>query len=347
MSKAAYKSAAQTLFDRVLVTWIYPEIQRRIEKNLVTAPLNLMFALIVWQDAKNPTILLNDEVDGKIAELQVYPTEPTVAGQPVDLSKIRGLKQIRLIDSLRKYPFLFLVQANQRKFYLLSKKLSVITGNNEFGVLHELLATEGVQLNPSEYQIDIYLDVIRNQYDLMPSPSRKRGVVMTLAGSYIEAYKHNATACVKRHLRLPTVLIPREDEFLPLLYEARQTYIAGHFFSCIASTATTADRICNRLTVRYGLPTPVQKWFLGETLGNKIPKLRAERIITKDQEELLVKINKIRNRHLHPRRSISQITLKRDAYVAVRLLHELIEGTFSIFRDHTFQEGRIVPKPLV
>lgn len=346
MSQTIKKSAAQTLFDRIMVTWIYPEVERRVEQGIASYPFNLLVALIVWEDRKKPTILLNNEADDKIVDLPVTTKEPTESGKPVNPANIVGLNGIKLIEGLRNFPFIFLILGGDEKYFILSKRMSVIVGNKEFSVLYTPLATEGVRLSPSNYHMDVYIDLIRNGYEGMPA-SVKRETAIRLAETHIQRYKQKAKSCVKRHLRLPALNVHNEDELLPLLYEARQTYIDGYFFSCIASTATTADRICNRLSARYSLPIEIQELFLGETFGNKPQKLRAEGVITKDQEALLMKINKIRNRHIHPRRTISQLTLKRDAFVAVCLLHELIEGTFSIMRDHTFHEGRIVPKPLL
>ncbi len=194
--------------------------------------------------------------------------------------------------------------------------------------------------------MDVYLDVVRNGYDGL-SPALKRRWTSQFVQSLLDNDKSNALARVKRHLRLPTVLIHKEDEFLPLLLETRATYIDGHFFSCVASAVTTADRICNRLPQYYNLSVSLQRWVLRATLGNKIYKLRAEGVITKKQEGWLKELNCIRNRHLHPKRPVSILTLKRDAFTAIVLLHNLLEGTFSVFRDHTFEQGEIVPKPLL
>jgi hypothetical protein len=156
-----------------------------------------------------------------------------------------------------------------------------------------------------------------------------------------------ATEKARRHLRLPTLIIHQEDEFLPLLLEARQTYIDGHFFSCVAAAVTTADRICIRLMHRFNLPAAEQRQMLTRTFGQKIQPLRARGIITVQQEALLNKMNRIRTRHLHPRTAPSAMTTKRDALAAVQLLHELLEGTFSVFRDYEISNGSFVPKPIV
>lgn len=138
-----------------------------------------------------------------------------------------------------------------------------------------------------------------------------------------------------------------ENEFLPLLLEVRATYIDGYFFSCIASAATTADRICNAMTQRYGLSRKDQRWYLEQTFGQKFEKLVSDKIITKQQKATLVKMNDIRNRHIHPRKTISELTMKRDAFVMTKLLHQFMNETYGVQKDHTFHEGRLVPKRLI
>ena len=81
--------------------------------------------------------------------------------------------------------------------------------------------------------------------------------------------------------------------------------------------------------------------------GRHIDDAVSRGIITVDQERLLNKMNRIRTRHLHPRKAPKAITTKRDALVAVRLLHEVLEGTFSVFRDYEIVNGRFVPKPIL
>src|SRR5207249_4427946 len=201
-----------------------------------------------------------------------------------------------------------------------------------------------VLLTRSEDQFSVYLDVVRNGYDF-GTPAQKRREITKLATLY---YVNRASGIEKarRHLRLPTLIIHQEDEFLPLLLEARQTYIDGHFFSCVAAAVTMADSICIRLMRRFGMPVAEQRRMLEKTFGQKIQPLRARGIITVQQERLLNKMNRIRTRHLHPRKAPSALTTKRDALVTVRLLHELLEGTFSLFRDYEIMNGRFVPKPL-
>jgi hypothetical protein len=90
-----------------------------------------------------------------------------------------------------------------------------------------------------------------------------------------------------------------------------------------------------------------RRQLLGMTFGQKIQPLRAKHLFTAGQEQLLLRLNRIRTRNLHPRRRLTDRRLKRDALKAVVLLHEILEGTFSVFRDYTIENGVLVPRPLV
>ncbi|MCP4427854.1 MAG: hypothetical protein GY803_25505 [Chloroflexi bacterium] len=347
MKQATGKSATQMLFERLLTTWIEPEVEKRASQGLIVTPVLLGMVLIVWENLDEPRIFLNTDVADSVDEVSPIMDPALLPGEPVFESMIYGLRDVTLSKHFRNYPFVFVMRGAKEKYYVVSQKMYQVIGTKDFEVLRDPLAKNGVYIITGENQVRLFLDVIRNYYDGLSSPALKRQETIRLAKTMVDSVRQTATDRVKRHLKLPPLFVFQDDEFLPLLLEARQTYIDGYFFSSIATAATTADRICIRLSEHYELQKSFRKWVLDQTLGNKISKLRAEGVLTEGQEELLIKINKIRVRHLHPRKSMNEITLKRDAFKSVFLLHQLLEGTFSVYRDHTFLQGRIVPKPLV
>src|SRR5436853_1635350 len=346
MVKTIKKSATQTLFDRILRTWVIPEVESRAQAKQVEKPFVLILALVIWEPDQSHRVMLNDEVGTIVTQMEFVNSDSLVRGQAIECSHIQGIGAITVLPKYRTCPFILVVQGKQGMYYVASHLMARIIGKREFEILREPLSKEGVKLPPNEYQMNVYLDVIRNGYEGLP-PGLKRRQTLDLGRLRTEQFRRTAIDRVKRHLRLPTLLVHPDDEFLSLLLEARETYIDGYFFSCIASAATTADRICNLLAQRYRLPLRLQKWVLGETLGNKIYKLCKEGVINKRQLEVLLKINRIRVRHLHPKSKLSKLTLKRDALAALTLLHELLESTFSVYTDHTFDQGRMVPKSLI
>ena len=345
MSKQVRESAAQTLFNRLVRTWIVPAANARVKQDAGTGPIPLRLALLVWEQTDGPTVFLNDEVFGNVVRSKVITTEAVSQGQQVMAEHIGGLEHVSLRNSLNRHPYIFIVQGCEQKFYVKSSRTEEVLRTRDFNALAEPLSREGVLLSSDDTLLSVYLDVIRNLYD-QASSAQKRRELLKMMNNHSRTDKSEARRRARRHLRLPTLIIHKEDEFLPLVLETRDTYIDGHFFSCIASAVTTADRICIRLTQRYSWPSQEQKRMLARTFGQKLQPLRAKNVITERQEELLHKMNRIRKRHLHPRESPSSLVTKRDALAAIRLLHEFLEGTFSVFRDYMIENGKLMPKPL-
>ena len=339
------RTAAQTLFNRIIATWITPEVESRAAQNLLELPLTLVRVFLVWKNFKEPEIFLNEELSGIGMQVSLFANEVVEGNQTVLSQMITGLESAKLPDKLRNCPYILILRGHDAKYYVLSQKMHQIVSASEFKILHNPLATEGFELNEGNKPIPLFIDSTPALYGQLSSPAKKRELTIELTNSMAGILKQTVRDRVKRSLRLPYLLAHLDDEFLPLLIESRQTYIDGHFFSCIASSATTADRICNRLTQYYG-QRELQKWILDRTLGEKPQKLRSEGLITKQQEELLMRLNTIRIKHLHPRQKISDLTTKRDALKILVLLHQLLEGTFGLYKEHTIVQGRIVPKPL-
>ena len=141
-------------------------------------------------------------------------------------------------------------------------------------------------------------------------------------------------------------MVYANNEIVPLLLEARLAYVYGLFFSTIAASATTADRICCGLLDRYEVATARRRNVLAQTFGQKLQQLRAMSLISGMQEGVLGKLNKIRNRHLHPKGAISTLTTQRDALRCIMLLHRFLDETESVFRDYVIEDGKLMPRPI-
>ena len=304
--------------------------------------------MIIWdQPADQPLVYLNDDVRRKVLKLTFKAARPVTKGQAVTAGDINGLKKAVLRHGIHDKPFVLVIQGKGEKLFLVSGRMNGILGNRDFELLAEALATEGLSLTSEDSTFNVFLDVIRNSYDGFP-PAHKRRETIQQAELEIERVKKDAVGRVKRHLKLPTLICHMEDEFLPLLLETRQTYIDGYYFSCIASGVTTADRICNRLVQRYGIPAEKRESIFRETFGQKIPRLRSLGVINDQTADLLERMNRIRTKHLHPKDRLQPITITRDALRVIRLLHEVLEETFSVYRDYMIGDGgQLVPRPLV
>jgi hypothetical protein len=344
LKMATQKSPAQVLFDRLMRTWIIPAANERGRKT--GHQIVLRIALVIWDGVGSPSVYFNEEVHGKVIKIKLVAAGQINKGQPVFPSNLKGISKVMLRHGIHDFPYILVLQGQNQRFFVASSKVQDIVGTQEFKLLAKPLGTEGVELTLHDSTFDIFLDVIRNAYVGM-TPAHKRREIRQLARLDVERVRTDAIPRARRHLRLPAFIALQEDEFLPLLIEARQAYISGHFFSCIATGITTADRICNRLARRYGLPPTTQKALFRMTFGQKIDNLHASGVITDSLRSILIKMNMIRNRHLHPKEPLRQLTLKRDGLKILRLLHEFLEGTFSVFRDYRIENGKFVPKPLI
>src|SRR5262249_45694612 len=155
-------------------TWLYPELQKRAQQGLITGPVTLTMALVLYEDAVNYRVQMNDEVKTSVSQLDIICAEPIVPGQAVSHPALGGLKRVRLLPELRNSPFVFIALGKEGKYYVLSHKMSRIVGNREFEVLANNLATEGVVIRSGDSLGQVYLDVVRNGYDGMPVAVKRR-----------------------------------------------------------------------------------------------------------------------------------------------------------------------------
>jgi hypothetical protein len=347
---ATQKSAAQILFERIVRTWILPAARQRKQSSGSEQPIVLGAALLAWTDParpEHPDCFFNEELNGRILGVHIVTTRPVGPGESVTAELIGGIRSPRLRADLAAKPWVLMLQGRGGKFFVRSHKMSTVIEAHDFDALREELGTKGVALTSTPVEQEVYLDVMRNRYHLLRSAGDKRKEILQLAGLLVGRVKADASIRARRWTRLPALFVYSDSEYLPILIESRQSYIHGLFFSCVAACVTTADRICNSLARRYCLPPATQRVILSQTLGQKIDKLRSERVIPEAQKSLLLKLNRIRKRHLHPRKAVSMRAVRRDALAAVELLQELVEGTFSIWRDYEPGEGGLVPRSLV
>jgi hypothetical protein len=68
--------------------------------------------------------------------------------------------------------------------------------------------------------------------------------------------------------------------------------------------------------------------------------LRKTGIITEDAASAAKKLGDLRNDYAHTRGKAPE----NDAHEAIKLLHNLVDGTVSIFKDHELKDGMFVSK---
>lgn len=156
---------------------------------------------------------------------------------------------------------------------------------------------------------------------------------------------------VARYKELPAFIIEindKKDDYCKLLHEARELYIEGKFYSCIAMCGVTSERIAKDILKRTILirkleKTDPSKFFhqLDRISMDVVRELAisagvVENSLRKDFTELA----NLRDKCIHARMIVS----KNDAQKAIKYLHNIIEGTVSVFKKYKIQEGKLILK---
>jgi hypothetical protein len=164
-------------------------------------------------------------------------------------------------------------------------------------------------------------------------------------------FEQGLTDSVDRYWELPQLMtLSPEDPYKDLLVEARELFVAGHFYSCVAMCGIVRERLVkdmfrasvlihrNELTEQ---PTDEAFDQLERVeISGIVEFLRKTRILTEEAANAAKKLGGLRNDYAHARGN----TPEKDANSAIKLLHTLVEGTVSIFKDYEIKDGRFVSK---
>jgi hypothetical protein len=175
---------------------------------------------------------------------------------------------------------------------------------------------------------NIYLDTIPN---LLKDKKYEKEIKEQL----LAQYNDKITEIINRYKILPAIVV-NHGVYTKSLIEARQVYVEGYFYSCIAMCCVTAEKIAKEILI--------QNLFIQQ--GNNLEKIPAEaikyfeKINLETIREILLKsklisvnlrtpyknLAELRNKYMH----IREITAtKTDAISALKFLHNIIEETVS------------------
>jgi hypothetical protein len=181
-----------------------------------------------------------------------------------------------------------------------------------------------------------------------PKSDQSRGEIATLLRERFEQRLRDAT---DRYWELPGVMVLNpDDQYMKLLLEARELFVAGYFYSCVAMCGIVAERLIKDM---FRASLMIQRNGKAE-----IPREAAldqlEHVETRGMIEFLKEtglldviaansaktLGDLRNRYAHSRGKDPQT----DAIEAIKKLHVVVEGTVSVFKDFEVKDGRFVPK---
>jgi hypothetical protein len=192
--------------------------------------------------------------------------------------------------------------------------------------------------------IDVFLDLLPNQ----PKNDQSRETFRQFLRQRFEAVLADA---VERIWDLPSiVLLKPHSDYLKLLLEARDLYIIGHFYSCVAMCGIVGERLIKDafrvsiLVQKDGPPqTPPDSAFdqLERVEVNGIVRfLKEANLLSATAAKAAESLYQLRNKYSHARGKAPQP----DALEAIKLLHALLEDTVSVFKDFKIKDGAMVRK---
>lgn len=189
--------------------------------------------------------------------------------------------------------------------------------------------------------------------DFIPNHARDPALVEELKARIIEESKGQADQMVARLATLPTLMVHHPfGDYVPLLREAREIYIRGYFYSCVAMCGITAERMVKDILrgsvmVRSGpaqATQPVAKAFdqLERVDVSSLARfLLKASIIEEPAWKALDGLFQLRNTYAHARGEAAES----DALKAIQYLHTFVDHTTSVLKHNEIRDGKLVPKP--
>lgn len=196
----------------------------------------------------------------------------------------------------------------------------------------------------SDKLMTVYVDFLPNQ----PKNDQSREEIAALLKGRFE---QRLAAAVDRSWELPPIMLMKPDDvYIGLLLEARELFVAGYFYSCVAMCGVVGERLIKDMLRTSVL---IQKNGISERPTDAALE-QLERVDTKGIIQFLEKakllgaeaakaandLGELRNKYVHARGKDPGA----DATKAIKMLHALVEGTVSVFKEFEIKEGRLAPK---
>jgi len=191
--------------------------------------------------------------------------------------------------------------------------------------------------------MEVFIDLLPNQ----PKNDQTRENLRLLLRQKFEERLPDA---IERIWEQPPVMLKARGECLALLLEARELYIAGHSYSCVAMCGIVGEHLVKDVLrayvlVRKGIsaqPPPEVAFDQLERIEvNGIVRfLKEADLLSDDATKAADSLGQLRNQYAHARGKNPQP----DALNSIKLLHTLVEGTVSVLKDFDIKNGVLVVK---
>ena len=184
---------------------------------------------------------------------------------------------------------------------------------------------------PPEY-MEVYIDFLPNQ------PKDEQGKKM-LRQMLSTRFEQKLTSAVERIFDLPPLMLKPECDYLRLLVEARELYVEGRFYSCVATCGIVGERLvkdifrASVLIQQSGISHTPSEGALDQLerveISGIIHFLREAKLLADDAAKAADKLSQLRNKYAHARGKEPDL----DALRAIKLLHQVVEETVSLFKN--------------
>jgi hypothetical protein len=183
-----------------------------------------------------------------------------------------------------------------------------------------------------------WLDFIPN---LLNHPEMAGTEKRHVANSLQERLKTRLPEMVSRYATLPILLV-RRGEYYTLLIEARELYIQGYFYSCVAMCGITAERIIKDIfteSLCFKKHDKSQPKGLNDKAKSDLDSFNSKKIcdflissgiLTAKLRKPLTELGKLRNKYAHAGGKDPD----NDSRSAIEYLHQIVEGTVSLLNYH-------------
>jgi hypothetical protein len=185
----------------------------------------------------------------------------------------------------------------------------------------------------------VFLDLLPNQpKDDQTRESNRRMLRAQFEGQLADN--------VERMWELPPIILNQASgRYRDLLLEARDLFIAGYFYSCVAMCGIIGERLVKDmfrasvfLQKNGQITRPMDAAFDDlDYLGarNLVEFLGKCAILEDDAQKAALKLQTLRNRYAHAKGKKPEA----DAINAIKLLHVIVEGTISVFKECEIKNG--------
>ena len=200
-------------------------------------------------------------------------------------------------------------------------------------------------MNEQPSTIEVFLDL---ECSNLPKNDQTR---KDFSETLNQRFAERLPQAVERMWDLPPLILRNPNgEYIELLLESRELYIQGNYYSCVAMCGIVGERLVKdvlRAALRIErdgivhIPSDkaLDQLERVET-GGVVRFLREADLLSTEAAKAANDLGELRNQYAHARGKKPDL----DALKAIKLLQSLVDGTVSMFKDFTINDGIFVPK---